>query len=345
LRSNFDIRIAYRSCRKALSILRFITMLARWRPAVSYVFDMSYSGVLAGALHRWAAGNHIVIETGDAIYELARSTGSRGRVGLWLTRCLEKFSFHVADRVVVRSHGYRDWLLGQGIPAAVIPDGVSTGQFTPLAVADLRRQYGLEGVLTVGLVGWSMWSDKLQMCYGWELVELIRLLKGAPVKGVLIGGGSGIPRLRALCREYGIEEQILFLGYIPFEQLPRHLNLLDVCLSTQTNNLVGQVRTTGKLPLYLATGRYVLASRVGEAAQVLEEDMLVPYEGLKDHLYPHKLASRIAVLLKHPERLRSSERNVSVAKTHFDYSVLAEKMAQVLKEGAAEEGGGGGKAA
>jgi hypothetical protein len=50
---------------------------------------------------------------------------------------------------------------------------------------------------------------------------------------------------------------------------------MDICLSTQTNDVVGWVRTTGKLPLYLAAGRYVLASRVGEAARVLPEEMLV----------------------------------------------------------------------
>ena len=40
----------------------------------------------------------------------------------------------------------------------------------------------------------------------------------------------------------------------------RHLSIMDVCISTQSNDLVGMVRTTGKLPLYLAYGKYVIAN-------------------------------------------------------------------------------------
>ena len=154
---------------------------------------------------------------------------------------------------------------------------------------DLRRQLGVEGRLVVGLVGSSVWSEILQTCYGWDLVELMRLLRDEPVAAVMIGGGSGIPVLQARCREYGLEGRVLFLGHTPYEQLPRYLNAMDVCLSTQSNDLVGQVRTTGKLPLYLACGRYVLASRVGEAARVLPDDMLVEYEETVDRAYPERL--------------------------------------------------------
>src|SRR6185295_17446502 len=105
-----------------------------------------------------------------------------------------------------------------------------------------------------------------------------------------------------------IENRITFLDYVPYDQLPRYLNLIDVCLSTQTNDVVGRVRTTGKLPLYMAAGRYVLASRVGEASLVLNEDMLVEYEGVKDTAYPQRLADRVSALLDNPQRLESGLR-------------------------------------
>ncbi|MBA3806556.1 MAG: glycosyltransferase family 4 protein, partial [Acidobacteria bacterium] len=97
----FDVLIAYRSTRKIVSILSFFIFLVRARPKVTYVFDISYSGVLAAALYRIVFGNRLVVETGDAIVELARSTGSRGRLRLWLTSVLENTAFRIADRVVV----------------------------------------------------------------------------------------------------------------------------------------------------------------------------------------------------------------------------------------------------
>ena len=326
----FDVRIAYRSRNRLVSILRLFIFLVRVRPAVSYVFDISYSGVLSAGLYRIVFGNCLIIETGDAIVELARSTGRRGRLRLWLTRLLESTAFWIADRIVVRGSFHRDWLSRRGINADVIQDGVDTRRFAPENADEPRRLYGLEDVLTIGLVGSSVWSEKLQMCYGWELVETLRLLKDRQVKGIMIGDGSGIPYLKARCREYGIEDKIIFLGHVAYEELSRYLNLIDVCLSTQTNDLVGQVRTTGKLPLYLAAGRYILASNVGEAARVLEPEMLVPYDGVKDEQYARKLAARIEDILAHPELLERASENVVLARRYFDYLLLAERAADVI---------------
>jgi glycosyltransferase involved in cell wall biosynthesis len=329
--AHYDIRIAYRSPRKILSILSLFIFLTRVRPAVSYVFDISYTGVLGAGFYRIVFGNRLIIETGDAIVELVRSTGSRGKLGLWLTGLLESTALWIADRIVVRGTFHQEWMSRRGIQADVIQDGVDTRRFTVDNAGELRKQYGLEGVLTVGLIGSSVWSEKLQMCYGWELVETLRLLKDKRVKGVMIGHGSGIPHLEARCREYGIEDKMVFLDYVPYEQLPQHLNLIDVCLSTQTNDLVGQVRTTGKLPLYLAAGRYILASDVGEAARVLDREMLVPYEGVKDEKYPRRLAERINNILEHPEILKRADDQITLAKEHFDYSILSERVHQCLE--------------
>jgi glycosyltransferase involved in cell wall biosynthesis len=329
LRDRYDIRIDYRTTHKILSILRFLQFLISVKPDLIYVFDMSYSGVIASSLYKLANGACIIVDTGDAISELAQSMG-RGTFGLWLTRLLEKISLSISHCIVVRGTFHQELLSRRGIQAELIRDGVDTNIFKPINLEDLRKQHGLDQVLTVGVLGTVIWNEKQQMCYGWDLVEVIRLLKDAPVKGILIGEGSGIPRLQALCKEYGIEGRLKFLGRIPYDNLPTYLNLIDVCLSTQTNDVVGNVRTTGKLPLYMATGRYILASKVGEAVRVLKEDMLVDYAGVKDEQYPQRLAERIAKLLERPVQIKHNQENVIRAKTLFDYSVLAEQLADLF---------------
>jgi glycosyltransferase involved in cell wall biosynthesis len=332
LQDRYTIQVACRSPRRVRALVRFLVWLARVRPSVVYVFDMSYSGVLAALLCRALGGGAVIIETGDAIYELVRSTGSRGPMGRAFTAILEWVSLRGADAIVVRGHGHQEWLARRGIRASVIQDGVDPARFRPEPMPELRRRYGLDDALTIGLVGSSIWSEALQMCYGWEVVETIRLLRGAPVKGVIIGDGSGIPHLQARCRDYGIVDRVVFLGRVPYDELPRYLNMIDICLSTQTNNVVGQVRTTGKLPLYLATGRYVLASRVGEAARLLDDEMLVEYDGAADVHYPAKLAQRIRALLHDPEIATRGLANRATAIRHFDYAVLGERAAAVIEE-------------
>jgi glycosyltransferase involved in cell wall biosynthesis len=324
-----EVRVAYRSRRKVLGLVSFFAFLLKVRPHVVYVLDMAYSGVIAGAAYRLIARNRLVIDTGDAIYELARSMG-RGPLGLWLTGLLERFSYRIADRIVVRGSRHRLWLAERGIDAEVIPDGVETDAFRPRSEPELRRRHGLEGLITVGVLGSSIWSARLGMCYGWDLVEAIRLLREEPVSGVVIGDGSGIPYLKERCRAYGISDRVAFLGHIPYQELPRYLSIIDVCLSTQTNDLPGQVRTTGKLPLYLAAGRYVLASRVGEAAMILDQAMLVDYEGVHDAAYPGRLAERIRMLVQRPALLARGEANRETARRYFDYDGLALRVRGVI---------------
>ncbi len=329
LRDRYDIRIVYRSRRKLISLFRFILFLLRVKSQVVYVFDMSYSGVLAALMSKWTRGSCLIIDTGDAIYELAKSMG-RGAIGLRLTRLLENISFSMADHIVVRGTFHQRLLSERGIRVELIRDGVETNQFAPSTTGDLSKRHEVDKALTIGVLGSSNWNEKLQWCYGLELVEVLRLLRDYPVKAVIIGDGSGIARLKLLSKEYGVHDRISFPGRVPYGKLPAYLNKIDICLSTQTNDLVGQVRTTGKLPLYLAAGRYVLASKVGEAALVLKEDMLVEHAGVTDTQYAQKLAGRIESLLNNPEKLARGLDNVSVAKSQFDYSILAEKMADLL---------------
>ena len=44
----------------------------------------------------------------------------------------------------------------------------------------LRATLAPDAALTVGLVGSISWSEPLQRCYGWELVELLHLVRAYP---------------------------------------------------------------------------------------------------------------------------------------------------------------------
>jgi glycosyltransferase involved in cell wall biosynthesis len=331
LRDEFDVRLAYRAANKVLSIWKFFRFLVRLRPQVCYIFDMSFSGVLAAGVYRLISRCRTVVDTGDAIYELSKSTGNRGALGLWLTRLLERYAFAISDRVVVRSHPHQELLARKGILASVVPDGVDTRQFFPSDEAQLARELGLQGCTVIGLVGSLVWSPRWQMSYGSDLIEVIDRLRDLPVKGLIVGDGSGMPELKKQSGARGLEHRILFVGRLPYDQLPRYLNIMDICLSTQTNDVAGQVRTTGKLPLYLACGRFVLASEVGEAARVLPPDMLAPYHGTKDDQYGARLADRIRSLLEHPASLHQRAGMLAIANEHFEYGVLAARVRDTLR--------------
>jgi hypothetical protein len=321
LAPHFTIHISYRSAQKVYAILRNLSCLVSIRPAVCYVFDMGFSGVLAAGLFRMVSRCRVIVDTGDSIYELSRSTGNRGWFGLWLTKQLERYALTISDRVVVRSHPHQELLASQGIDANVIPDGVDLDQFYGRDEVDLRRESGLDGFVVIGVLGSLVWNRRLDMCYGSELVEVIHRLRDRPIKALLIGDGTGMAPLKERCAALGIEDRFIFAGRKRYEDLPRYINLMDICISTQTNDAVGQVRTTA----------------VGEAARVLPAEMLVAYNGTKDLDYPERLAERVRALLERPDRLRQNAECSALARAHFDYNILAarvgETLCQVLQSG------------
>src|SRR5688572_21258204 len=75
---DFKIHVAYRPANKVYAILHFWWRLVRAKPSVCYIFDIGFSGVLAAGLYRLCSRCRMVVDTGDAIYELSRSSGSRG---------------------------------------------------------------------------------------------------------------------------------------------------------------------------------------------------------------------------------------------------------------------------
>ncbi len=76
----------------------------------------------------------------------------------------------------------------------------------------------------------------------------------------------------------------------------------------------------------------MLASRVGEAARVLPSEMLVEFRGNADPDYPARLADRLIGLIDAGTDFSHRPDCVALARMHFDYDVLALRVAAVIRE-------------
>ena len=330
--SEIEVNIEYRSKNKSRSILVFLKNIYRIKPEIIYVLDTGYSGVLAGIAAKILWNKKFIIDTGDVAYELARSSSGRNVLALWLIWLIERIAFRMADVIIVRGSYHKILLQRIGYNRVFhIPDGVDTQFSKPMDVSNLREKLGLEDHLVIGVMGSINWSPRLKVCYGWELLEVLKMLKGCQVKGVLIGDGSGLGRLKKRAKEYGIENNIVFTGWLDYSLIPKYINLFDVAISTQTNNIVGEVRTTGKIPEYLACGRYIIATAVGEAKNIIKENgILIPYHGLKDEDYPARVAHEIMKILRDPSYLNQGTKGVQIAREMFDYRKLCRNLFCIL---------------
>jgi glycosyltransferase involved in cell wall biosynthesis len=330
----WDIRFNYRPSPKWKGIFPFIQSALHFQPHIIYVMDTAYTGVISGYVAKKLLGCQLVTDTGDVAFELAKSVGTYSQNQLMLIRWVEQLTTKHSNFLVVRGSYHKQLLESQGIRnVEFIPDGVDFQSLDSIEPGSLKQELGLGDSLVVGVVGTMSWSDRHQMCYGWDIVEALVFLKDVPVKALLVGDGNGRAILEQRAKELGVADRIVFAGQLPYDQLPQYISAMDVCISTQSNDLVGMVRTTGKLPLYLAYGRYVIATDVGEARRVLPGiGCLLPYEGVRDDHHPARLAAHLRLLLAEPERMQVSKTAIQIAEKNFDYKILAQRVQKICEQ-------------
>lgn len=333
LSGKYEVRIFYKKGHLPCDFMRWLFYFLQNKPDIVYIIDTGVIGVSIAVLAKIFFRKKIICDTGDLTDELLRQEGRYLKAHIM--RIVEDVAFYISDAIVVRGSFHKEWLEQKGFKRIHhIPDGVDTEKFKPMEVEDLREKLGLKDVFTIGFLGSIVWNDKYKWCYGWDSVELLKILKDYPVKGVIVGDGSGMPHLKKKIEEYNIADKIVFMGYVKYEELPKYLNLMDVCLLTQSNTLPIKMRTTGKLPLYLSTGRFIIASDVGDAGRILKNKklgILLPHRGMKDETYPSKEAEEIKKLLQNRERIREGMNGIEVAREFFDYRLLSKKLSDIIE--------------
>ncbi|HVE68530.1 MAG TPA: glycosyltransferase [Solirubrobacteraceae bacterium] len=299
------------------------------RPRVTYLVDVGASTTVAAATAK-LVGSRVVLDTGDLVFALERSRGSRSWLGLVVVGAGEKFAVGCADHVVVRGRRHREFLPGK--ETSFIPD------LPPLSArvcdgGSIRRRLGLEHRFVVGLVGSMLAAPRLGISYGWDLVEALTMTP-KDVCALFVGDGPARPSLQRRAEDLGVIDRCRFVGGVQADEVADWVGAMDVAVSTQTANAVGVVRTTGKLPLYLACGCPVLASDVGEASHLLADlGWTLPYEGVVDRGYPSRLAEAIASWPRDLVTMRERrEQALAVARTAFDVGAAQESARRVIQE-------------
>jgi len=327
-----SVRLLFREGSRGSTVRKWHQDLQQFPADLLYVCNTAIPGAPLALSWRLTRGLPFILDTGDAVYEMARRSGIGAGLRLPLLWLVETLAQRYASAIVVRGTRHREHLKSLGHQRVeLIRDGYAEqSTATPAAVNQLRQSLGLENHFVVGLMGSLVYSPKLGICYGWDLIKALRELRDLPVVALVIGDGNGREWLESRAREAGVLDRIRFCGRIPYQDVPVYLRLMDVALSTQTNNLPGQVRTTGKLPEYMAAERFILASRVGEAALVLPDLMLLDYVGDVDEHYPRRLAERIRLLQARPELLELRRSLPKTARDLCSYEQLSRSWTDLV---------------
>jgi len=253
-----------------------------------------------------------------------------------IIRASEWLAAQKSDRLVVVTEGLRRYLVSNlGIEArkiALIPNGVDTRVFYPMddsgSLKGLRTRLGIQNDEAVVLFAGNLapWQgiDTLLDSIPIVLRELPR------VKFLIVGGGALHGHLWTRTRTMNLQKHVIFTGMIPYRQVPRYVNLADVCVSPfvkRRNNRIGV--SPLKIYEYMACGKAVVGSRVAglDFIEDRETGILVEPES------PEALASGLVELLLDSQKTARMGRNgADLARQESDWGKRARQVLKIVTD-------------
>ena len=186
----------------------------------------------------------------------------------------ERLNLDAAARIFVVSDVERRNLLRVGISderIVVNPNGVDTEKFRPgVGGAAVRLELGVtEAETLAGFVGtFGPWHGVL------TLAEAVTLLPDdSGVRFLLVGAGKFREEVERIIRAAGKGRHVIFTGHVEHERVPALLDACDILLSPHVPLDDGSefFGSPTKLFEYMAMGKGIVASRLGQIGDVLSD--------------------------------------------------------------------------
>jgi phosphatidylinositol alpha-1,6-mannosyltransferase len=150
---------------------------------------------------------------------------------------------------------------------------------------------------------------------------------------LIVGRGPTEERLQALAREVGVENHIVFCGFVPEAELLAHYHAGDV-FAMPNREVRGDTEGFGIVFVEAgACGKPVIAGRSGGAVEVVAEGVT---GFLVNPLDVHEIAETLTTLLQNRDlAARMGEAGRARVEQHYNYQQVAANIAGFLRQAAA----------
>jgi glycosyltransferase involved in cell wall biosynthesis len=212
-----------------------------------------------------------------------------------------------------------------------IPNGADIQKFSPtLSGKPIREQYGLSDVPVLAYLGtfkpgganWQFIMDVFA-CVAREHSQAMLMI---------IGFGPQLEQAREYARSLDIVHRICFTGRVEHNDVPRYLAAADLYILPYSDEFpdtfINLGRSSLKLYEYMAMGKPVVASNLGELRESLQDERGILVDGTK----PAPFGAAIIKLLQDPHHMaRLGNRARQATEEIYNYRSLALKLAKVYE--------------
>ena len=184
-------------------------------------------------------------------------------------KVLERLLPLLSDTVSVSSQHLRDLAVKFGVREEDIysaPVGADLKDFSPdIKAGNIQERYDIPGpmVLYIGQLHGAQYID-LFIKAAKEVLS-----KNTEVVFMIVGEGFMERNLRDLALRLGISDKVIFTGAVAHNEIPRYIAAADVCVAAFKDTKVTRCKSPLKIAEYMACGKAVVASNVGEVRRML----------------------------------------------------------------------------
>ena len=292
--------------------------LGIWADVIHFQKCFHYASIPA-ILSSWITWKPLHYDWDDWEYKIFHADIPSSRIVGRYIGIIERFLPHFVETVSVSSQNIYNFCRKIGIPENRIfraPVGADIEKFRPDKGSIKRKELGVNGeiVLYMGQLHGGQYAELF--------IEASAFIKAKypDVTFIIVGGGYKENALKEYSKK--LKAGVIFTGLVPHEEVPDYINSSDICVACFEDNEITRSKSPLKIVEYMACGKPVVASDVGEVKGMLgNAGILVPPGDSRE------LANGIIKLLK-DEKLRKElgEKARKRAEELFNWSKTVDNL-------------------
>lgn len=232
--------------------------------------------------------------------------------------------YKYSDTILCTTNGYVKNLQQKGVPAEKTvywPQFCTAPDFTD-AVKPAEYTDDTFNVVFTGNLGDAQGLDLV--------IEAAAQLKGKGIRWYLVGDGRAKARLEQKVADYGVSEDVIFVGRVSEAEANVYVHFADCAYLSFALNPLFDLILPAKLQTYLACGAPILAAAGGESAALISEaqcGVAVPPQ-VEDLV---RAVQELAALS--PEQRQAMANNArQYSREHFDKDALLDRLLDLMQQ-------------